>query len=144
VERAAKEGLAARLFGSDPARALALLREAWPRAVGPELARRTEAVALDRGTLRVRVPDGRWRKVLHRMQPEILGRLRRIAGSVAPHRLGFVEGDVAEKALPESAPVARPVPLPPELAARIEAIPDPEIRARFAESAARYLGRRAN
>jgi hypothetical protein len=111
--------------------------------VGPELARRTEVVALDRGALRVRVPDARWRKVLHRMQPEILDRLQRIAGSLAPRRLGFVEGDVAPTSVPEPAPPGPSAPLPPELLARIATIPDPELRARFAESAARYLGRQS-
>jgi len=141
MQRAATGGLASRLFGSDAAHVLALLREAWPRAVGPELARRTEVVTLEGGSLRIRVPDAGWRKALHRMQPQILERLRWIAGSLAPRRLGFVEGDVVPSAAREPRAPQPPAALPPALASEIEAIPDPEIRARFAEAAARYLAR---
>src|SRR5260370_26030 len=73
MERISGRSLAARLFGASPARTLALLEAAWPLAVGPELARRTEVLGIEGGTLRVRVPDAGWRKVLHRMQPQIMG-----------------------------------------------------------------------
>ena len=95
LQRLVTVGLARRLFGSVPARTQALIRAAWPRAVGADLARRTEVVALEAGTLRIRVPDARWRKVLHRMQPQILARLRDVVGDLAPRRLGFVEGPMA-------------------------------------------------
>ena len=96
MERISGRSLAARLFGASPARTLALLEAAWPLAVGPELARRTEVLGIERGTLRVRVPDAGWRKVLHRMQPQILGHLREIAGDLAPRRMGFVEGGLRD------------------------------------------------
>src|SRR5688572_30900213 len=83
MERISGRSLAARLFGASPARTLALIEAAWPLAVGPELARRTEVLGIEGGTLRVRVPDAGWRKVLHRMQPQILGHLREIAGDLA-------------------------------------------------------------
>jgi hypothetical protein len=92
MERISGRSLAARLFGASPARTLALIEAAWPLAVGPELARRTEVLGIEGGTLRVRVPDAGWRKVLHRMQPQILGHLREIAGDLAPRRMGFVDG----------------------------------------------------
>jgi len=95
MERISGRSLAAQLFGASPARTLALLEAAWPLAVGPELARRTEVLGIERGTLRVRVPDAGWRKVLHRMQPQILSHLREIAGDLAPRRMGFVEGGLA-------------------------------------------------
>src|SRR5712691_6320552 len=91
----AGQGLASRIFGSEPARRLALIKSAWPFAVGPELARRTEVLALEGRTLRVRVPDAGWRKALHRMQPQIVARLRSVAGDLGPSRLGFSEGQVA-------------------------------------------------
>ena len=47
---------------------------------------------MEGGTLRVRVPDASWRKVLHRIQPQILARLRELAGDLAPRRMGFVDG----------------------------------------------------
>ncbi len=137
-------GLAARLFTSAPAR-LALIKGAWPFAVGQELARRTEVLALEGRTLRVRVPDAGWRKALHRMQPQILARLRAIAGELAPSRLGFSEGQVVTP--PEEKPAARAVSrgaaaLDPAVAAAAEGIADVELRRTFADSAARYLARR--
>jgi hypothetical protein len=149
MKRAVSYGLAARIFKPGSPQALALLRAAWPLAVGPDLARRTELLAIERNTLRLRVPDARWRSVLHRMQPEILSRLRGVAGELAPARLGFTEGPGPARSTPEapepvaaaaaeddSSPVA-----PPEVAGAADAIADPELRARFLASAARYLNR---
>ena len=104
MDRISGRSLAARLFGASPARTLALLEAAWPLAVGPELAWRTEVLGIEGGTLRVRVPDARWRKVLHRMQPQILGHLREIAGDLAPKRMGFVEGGLSNQPQSDAAP----------------------------------------
>jgi len=140
--------LAPRLFKPGSPQALALLRAAWPLAVGPDLARRTELLAIERDTLRLRVPDARWRKVLHRMQHEILGRLRGVAGDLAPRRLGFTEGPMAapepapEPAAPDAVlPATIPAEAPASVAEAATAIDDPELRARFLQSAARYLSR---
>jgi hypothetical protein len=136
------------LFGARGERTLVLLQAAWPWAVGDELARRTEVVALDAGTLRVRVPDAGWRKVLHRMRGDILRRLYDVAGEFAPRRMGFMEGPLASNTSagrPEAAPRATPLPVPatasPALCKAAEAIADPDLRQRFLESAALYLGR---
>src|SRR5687768_4635611 len=127
--------LAGQLFGKDPARTMALVRAAWTRAVGPELARRTEVEALQGSTLRVRVPDARWRKVLHRMQPELLTRLRTLAGELAPRRLGFVEGNIGGDLSPAPPPVeeapAPPAPPTAGIVLAAEAIDDPELRRAF-------------
>jgi Dna[CI] antecedent DciA-like protein len=139
----AGNGLAASVFASAPAR-LALIKGAWPFAVGHELARRTEVLALDGRTLRVRVPDAGWRKVLHRMQPQIVERLRAIAGELGPVRLGFSEGQVAAPAEAKpaaGAPAAGPDTLDPAVAAAAERIADAELRRTFLASAARYLAR---
>ena len=104
MERISGRSLAARLFGASPARTLALLEAVWPVAVGPELARRTEVLGIEGGTLRVRVPDAGWRKVLHRMQPQILAHLREIAGDLAPKRMGFVEGGMTDRPQSTAAP----------------------------------------
>ena len=143
LQRLINVSLARRLFGAVPARTLAVVSAAWPRAVGPDLARRTEVVALEAATLRIRVPDARWRKELHRMAPTILARLREIVGDLAPRRLGFMEGPVA---LPPAAEPARveplaPAPAPPEVVASAAVLTDPELRERFLEVAARYLER---
>src|SRR5256885_797121 len=95
MDRVSGLALAARLFGGSPERTLALLRASWPLAVGQELARRTEVIGVERGTLRVRVPDAGWRKALHRMQPQILRRLRQLTGELAPRRMGLLEGAMA-------------------------------------------------
>jgi hypothetical protein len=135
--------LAADLFGTAPARRLLLLKAAWPAAVGPDLARRSQVVALDRDLLRIRVPDAIWRKSLWRMRSDLLSRLRRVAGSAAPHALGFSEGPMPsppEETAPQTpAVVARP--LPPDLVAAVDAIPDREVRERFREAVGLYLGR---
>ena len=132
--------LALSVFGGEPAR-LALLRGLWPLAVGHDVARRSEVIGLANEALRIRVPDARWRRALFRMQRDIIVRLRRSAGRLAPARLGFVEGPVAEA--PEL-PALAPAPAAVASAALLisaAAIEDPEIRARFVETAARYLGR---
>jgi hypothetical protein len=135
--------LAARLFGGKPEHTLALLRAVWPQAVGDELARRTEPVAFDRGVLRVKVEDLRWQRTLVRMRGQILGRLRRVAGTAAPSGLGFVTGAIpgpAEAPAPPEAPSPVP-PAPASVAEAAQAIPDPELRERFLEAASRYLAR---
>jgi hypothetical protein len=142
LTRPVTSGLAARIFAAGPEARLALLRACWRLAVGEDLARRTEVLAIEGETLRLRVPDARWRKVLHRMQREILSRFRGAVGELAPKRLGFTEGpvatDVAQPAAPER---PQPKPLSAELTLSAGAIPDPEIRGRFLATAARYLGR---
>ena len=147
MERPRDPDLAARLFGASPERTLALMRAAWPAAVGPELARRTEVVALDSGVLRVRVPDATWRKGLFRMRGDILGRLRRIAGRVAPRSLGFVEGQIALPS-PAAPATARVPPVQPAAPASVAqaaaAIGDPDLRERFLAAAGRYLSRFAS
>src|SRR5512136_1615589 len=95
MDRTRDPDLAARVFGGRPEHTLALLRAAWPAAVGPELARRTEVVALDRGVLRIKVEDARWQRTLMRMRAEILSRLHGFAAGVAPRGLGFVVGPLA-------------------------------------------------
>ena len=143
LTRAGASDVAARLFGGAPERVGALLRAAWPLAVGPELSRRTEVLGIERGTLRIRVPDARWRIVLHRMQPDILRRLREIAGSLAPWRIGFVEGGMkdADPLPPPGAP-GQPAVLPAEVAKRAAEIDDEEIRERFLATATRSLARK--
>jgi hypothetical protein len=115
--------------------------------VGPELARRTEVVGVEGQILRVRVPEGAWRKSLHRMQRQVLAQLYALAGDVVPRRLGFLDGPLPAELESERPPSrlaasdpAAPPP-PPELVSQAEAIPDPEIRRLFLATAARYLAR---
>jgi hypothetical protein len=143
VRRPRDPDLAARLFGGTPQATLALLRAAWPAAVGDELARRTELVGLERGVLRVRVADLRWQRTLQRMRGELLSRLRRAAGGATPHALGFVTGEVVgtepAQAVPRAA--APPAPPPAQVVDAADAIRDQELRSRFLATAGRYLAR---
>lgn len=143
MDRPRHPDLAARLFGARPEAALALLRAVWPGAVGEELSRRTEVVALDKGVLRIRVADLRWQRTLQRMRRPILGRLRRVAGQVAPSQLGFVTGEVAASAAPapEIHPPRPARDAPASVVEAARAIPDAEIREPFLAAAARYLER---
>ncbi len=143
MDRPRDPDLAARLFGAKPEHTLALLRAAWPGAVGEELARRTEVMALDRGVLRIKVPDLRWQRSLLRMRGDILARLRRVAGRASPRAIGFVTGVVADPGpAPASPGLTTPPPKAPEaVASAAQGIPDAEIRARFLEAAGRYLAR---
>jgi hypothetical protein len=140
------QDLAGRLFGRRPEHRILLLQAAWRAAVGPELSRRTEVITMDGRTLRVRVPDAGWRKVLHRMRGDLLARLRDIAGSLAPGAIGFHEGslvlDVDHAPAPLPAP-PQPAAVPAAIESAAAAIADPEIRERFTQSAALYLLRAA-
>jgi Dna[CI] antecedent DciA-like protein len=138
LRKAISSDTAAGLFGAE--RTLLLLRATWPLAVGPSLAERTEVVGLEGRTLIVRVPDARWRKILHR--------LRREAGPRAPRALGFVEAAstgpaplalepaAGEQALPGASEAAAPASV-----SGAESIADPELRSLFEGAAGRYLAR---
>jgi Dna[CI] antecedent, DciA len=143
LTRPAAVDLAVRLFGASPERTLALLRAAWPLAVGSELARRTEVVAIEGTTLRVKVSDPTWRKALLKIRGPLHGRLRRVAGDLAPARLAFCEGPVAHPSQSASAAPVEPPTVAPsaKLVAAAERIDDLDLRARFLDSATRYLAR---
>ncbi len=143
MERAAARTPAFKLFGGSPSRTLALLRAAWPKAVGPELARRTEVLALEGGALRLRVPDARWRRHLLQMRLPILERLRRVAGDLTPYRLSFTEGGLAAgEVVPAPPPAVAAFETPSSLISEAHLIEDQELRARFLDAATRYLARR--
>jgi hypothetical protein len=150
LEKPDTQGLARRLFPPGSPQRLELVRAAWPLAVGEDLARRTEVLALEGRTLRVRVPDASWRKVLHRLRGPILGKLAAVAGDAAPDRLGFQEETFAMRAGVNPARRLRPpdppragaeLAAPPAVAREAEAIADPELRRAFLDVAARYLAR---
>jgi Dna[CI] antecedent DciA-like protein len=144
MERAVARRSAAALFGGSKERTLALLRAAWPKAVGPELARRTEVLALEGEALRLRVPDASWRRHLLQMRRPILDRLREVAGPLTPYRLSFTEGGLPPVAdMPSPPPTGGTLTSPSSsLAAEAQVIADPDLRERFLEVAARYLANR--
>jgi hypothetical protein len=140
LSRAASPSLATRLFGA-PGPRLALLRAAWPKVVGNEIARRSEVVSLEGRTLNLRVVDPRWQKVLHRMQGQIRARLADIAGDLAPARLGFIVGPVASVGHDGPEKHLRPTTTeaPALVVAAAASIEDVELRETFLRSAALYL-----
>jgi hypothetical protein len=142
LTRPEPRGLAARIFAAGPEARLALLRACWRLAVGDDLARRTEVLAIEGETLRLRVPDARWWKVLHRMERDILWRFRSAVGELAPKRLGFTEGPVATDVAVATAPAPpESKPRSSQLVESAASIADPELRACFLATVARYLSR---
>jgi hypothetical protein len=82
-----------RRFG--PAAGMAPLAEAWPAAVGVEIARNAWPARLGRdGTLHVHTKDSVWAFELTSRAEEIRGRL----GAAAPPRLRFAPGPLPEPA----------------------------------------------
>ena len=76
-----------------PAAGMAPLLEAWPFAVGPEIARNAWPARLARdGTLHVHTTDSIWAFELKSRAEEIRGRL----GEHAPPRLAFAPGPIPE------------------------------------------------
>src|SRR6185503_11368517 len=146
LENSDHRGLVRRLFPPGSPQRLELMRAAWPLAVGKDLACRTEVLALEGRTLRVRVPDARWRKVLHRMRGQIVERLQAVAGDAAPDRLGLQEEQmgaprVARVPAARVEPAALPKVAPAAVSAAALAIADEGLRRAFLDTAARYLGR---
>src|SRR5205823_6263216 len=104
-----------------PLSALAHLVEAWPRAVGPEIARNAWPARLGRnGTLSVHTSSSAWAFELAQLER----RIRDSLGKLAPSKLRFVVGPLPEPATE------------PKGSARNVAAPSAEHRARASELAA--------
>jgi hypothetical protein len=125
---------------------MAPLVEAWPAAVGPEIARNAWPARLARdGTLHVHTQDSIWAFELTTRAEEILTRL----GKVAPRRLAFAPGPLPEPALDLTDEIREPPPKPtPEHVAKAESltrvIRDEELRKVVAKAAAASLSRDDN
>jgi hypothetical protein len=129
-----------------PAAGMAPVVEAWPAAVGPEIARNAWPARLARdGTLHVHTTDSIWAFELKSRAEEIRGRL----GEHAPPKLAFAPGPIPEPAEPppEEAVVSVPRPSPEHLAkadslARV--IRDEDLRKVVAKAAALSLAKADN
>ncbi len=118
---------------------VAVDQETWRRAVGERVARRALPVALRRGSLLVRVATAAWAQELSFLTGELRTRLQACGVEVQELRfvVGAVEPPPASRPLqPPPAPLA---PLPAALAARLELIDDPELRAALEGAARRSL-----
>jgi hypothetical protein len=79
-----------------PAAGMAPLVEAWPAAVGPEIARNAWPARVARdGTVHIHTQDSIWAFELTSRAAEITARL----GELAPRRLSFAPGPLPEPAL---------------------------------------------
>ena len=129
-----------------PASGMAPVVEAWPLAVGPEIARNAWPARLARdGTLHVHTQDSIWAFELTTRAEEIRMRL----GTAAPRRISFAPGPLPEPAVELSEQVREPPPAPtPEHVAKAESltrvIRDEELRKVVAKAAAASLSRDDN
>jgi hypothetical protein len=129
-----------------PASGMEPIVEAWPAAVGPEIARNAWPARLSRdGTLHVHTQDSIWAFELTTRAEEIRARL----GEATPRRIAFAPGPLPEPAvdLPEEARERPPGPTPEHVAkaeslARV--IRDEELRKVVAKAAAASLSRDDN
>jgi len=129
-----------------PALGMAPLVEAWPGAVGPEIARNAWPARIARdGTLHVHTQDSIWAFELTTRAEEIRTRL----GKLAPRRLSFAPGPLPEPpiALPEEVRRRPPEPTPEHVAkaeSLTRVIRDEELRKVVAKAAAASLARDDN
>ena len=133
-----------RRFG--PASGMAPVVEAWPEAVGPEIARNAWPGRLARdGTLHVHTKDSIWAFELTTRSEEIRQRL----GRLAPARLAFAAGPLPEHPVEPSERHRRQPPEPaPELVAKAESLArgicDEDLRKVVAKAAALSLADAVN
>ena len=89
------EAVARELGRYGPVSGMAPLVEAWPAAVGPEIARNAWPARVARdGTLHIHTQDSIWAFELTSRAAEIIARL----GELAPRRLSFAPGPLPEPA----------------------------------------------
>jgi hypothetical protein len=99
-----RDAVARELARFGPATGMAPVVEAWPGAVGPEIARNAWPARLGRdGSLRIHTTDSVWAFELGTRAEEIRTRL----GDAAPARLVFVAGPLPEPPVEPREEVAR-------------------------------------
>jgi len=129
-----------------PASGMAPLVEAWPAAVGPQIARNAWPARLARdGTLHVHTQDSIWAFELTTRAEEIRARL----GEVAPRRMAFAPGPLPEPALdlPDEVRDRPPEPTPEHVAkadSLTRVIRDEELRKVVSKAVAMSLSRDDN
>jgi predicted nucleic acid-binding Zn ribbon protein len=76
-------------LGLDSAARVVRVAERWEEAVGPEIARHCQPLALRGERLEARVDSSVWCQQLQLRAPEILAALARVLGDDAPEELFF-------------------------------------------------------
>jgi hypothetical protein len=129
-----------------PAAGMAPIVEAWPGAVGPEIARNAWPARLARdGTLHIHTQDSIWAFELTTRAEEIRSRL----GKAAPRKMSFAPGPLPEPPVAALDGVRERPPEPtPEHVAKAESlvrgIRDDDLRKVVAKAAAASLSRGDN
>jgi hypothetical protein len=129
-----------------PSSGMAQVVEAWPLAVGPEIARNAWPARIARdGTLHVHTQDSIWAFELTTRAEEIRTRL----GNAAPRRMSFAPGPLPEPPveLSEQARERPPAPTPEHVAKAASVtrvIRDEELRKVVAKTVAASLSRDDN
>ncbi len=121
---------------------LPLVEKRWASVVGPEIARRSEPEALERGVLTIRVTDPAWGKMILKLQNQIVPALNRAVGKGLVRRITFTKRDklqnTTSNAPAPEVPVA-PGPPPESVMRASSGIADEELRAAVRKSASLYL-----
>ncbi len=125
--------------------AIDLVRIRWARAVGDEIARRSEPVTLENAVLTVRVDEPAWGKAIVRLQRQLVEKLNRALGRRLIERIRFVKDRPVS---PTHARVERAPGFPPALVSlplreAARSIGDQELRSELVRTAERYLGAQA-
>ena len=120
---------------------VAIDRDTWRRLLGDRVARRTEPGALSGGVLTIYVASAPWAQELSLLSNELLERLKPLQLRIASLRFRVrqqIQASPGGRLKPR--PAARAA-LPAELAARVRAVEDPELRQVIADAAELWLGR---
>jgi hypothetical protein len=126
---------------------LTAVRSRWGEIVGPELARKTWPLRVQRGVLWVGAPDASWAYQFQFLRSELLQCLVTVLGPSDIRELRFKEAELpaaaAEAPGDPAAPTAlEEAPVDPELAHAAERIADPVLRALFVRSLSKQRRRR--
>lgn len=122
---------------------VAIDRDTWRRLLGDRVARRTEPGPLAGGVLTVYVASAPWAQELSLLSNELLERLKPLKLQIASVRFRVrqqIQGSLGSRL--KRRPAAR-APMPSELAERVSAVQDPELRRAIADAAELWLGRAA-
>ena len=122
---------------------VAIDRDTWRRLLGDRVARRTEPGALAGGVLTIYVASAPWAQELSLLANELLARLKPLNLRINSVRFRVrqqIQGSPGARL--KRRPPAR-APMPPELAARVQSVDDPELRQVIADAAELWLGRAA-
>jgi hypothetical protein len=113
----------------------------WPAIIGPEFAAMAEPVKLHRATLTLAC-TGPAAMELSLAAPLLVERINAHLGRTAVDRLAFVQRAPRRAPPAQPPPLASPAPLPEATAARLDTLPEGELKAVLARLAARVHARR--